>query len=177
MPFKYFRYPFLHSGDVAHKKLAVQTAITTRGLVNAPVTIDNQEWVFAAVYARAKARGDRTTMQRVGEAYVPFMEDVFAFFEDYSVEVVGYEPPQVLLLHANDINADYLPRLVEMIRDRGYRFVSMDEALLDEAYSRADDYVGPVGYSWTHRWAMSAGIQRREEPQEPDWVAELFQSN
>jgi len=175
--FKYFRYPFLHSGDDTATKIAVQTILSDMGYVNAPVTIDNQEWIFATVYARAKARGDHELMQRIGDAYIPFMNDVFAFFEKYSIDVLGYEPPQVLLLHANDINADYLEDLVDMMRGRGYTFVSMDEAMTDEAYRRVDDYVGPVGYSWLHRWGISAAVSYQKEPTEPQWLSDLLNSN
>lgn len=172
---KYFRYPFLHAGDDQQTKRAVENALAARGLINAPVTIDNQEWVFAAVYAAAKRRGDRQTMARVAEAYVPYMESVVAFFERYAVRVLGYEPPQVLLLHANELNADYLDELLAMLSGRGYRFITMDEALLDRAYAQPDPYVGPVGLSWLHRWAIAAGVEQEQEPREPEWLAKLLE--
>lgn len=175
-PFRYFRYPFLHAGDDEHTKRAVEKALDERQLVSAPVTIDNQEWVFARVYAMAKRRGDDATMRRVGEAYVPYMESVVEFFEDYSVRLLGYELPQILLLHANELNADYLGQLVAMLRARGYTLVSTDTAMQDPAYRRPDDYVGPAGISWLHRWANAEGLEYVSEPREPEWVAELLRS-
>lgn len=174
--FKYFRYPYLHAGDDEHTKRAVENALDDRNLTNAPVTIDNQEWVFARVYATAKRRGDDATMQRVGSAYVPYMESVVAFFEEHSVRVLGYEPPQVLLLHANELNADYLTPLVAMLRTRGYTLVSMDTAMRDPAYRRPDTYVGPAGISWLHRWAAAEGMDYVSEPREPEWIGELLRS-
>ena len=61
------------------------------------------------------------------------MEEVFAFFEEYSVEVVGYDIPQVPLLHANALNADHLDALLSMIEGRGYEFISLAEALRSPA--------------------------------------------
>ena len=84
------------------------------------VTIDNQEWVFADVYKHALEDGDAARGERILEAYVDYMNDVFAFFEVWSVDVVGYEPPQVLLLHANELNVRALPKLTAMLQDRGY---------------------------------------------------------
>jgi peptidoglycan/xylan/chitin deacetylase (PgdA/CDA1 family) len=175
-PLRYFRYPMLHTGSDLEKKQAIASFLETNGYTNAPVTIDNQEWIFSSVYTRAKERGDTATMQRVGEAYVPFMEQVFQFFETWSVDVLGYEPPQVLLLHANELNADYFDALAAMMQRRGYAFVSMEEALKDPAYRLADGYVGPRGLSWLHRWALAKGRTLREEPREPDWLGELFRS-
>ena len=173
---RFFRHPLLHTGVDIGTKEAVSSFLEARGYRVAPVTIDNQEWVFSAVYARAKAAGDHDTMERIASAYVPFMEDVFAFFEERSRTVFGREIPQVLLLHANELNADHLPQLVEMIRRLGYDFVSLEEALEDEAYRSEDGYVGPRGLSWLHRWAVARGLEPLQEPREPEWVAELFSS-
>jgi peptidoglycan-N-acetylglucosamine deacetylase len=132
--------------------------------------------VFAEVYARAMRRRDITTMQRVGTAYISYMEEIFAFFEELSKEVVGYEIKQVLLLHDNPLNADYLDVLVQMIKNRGYSFITLEKALVDPAYRLPDNYAGPVGLSWLHRWAISKGMQMKAEPAEPEWIKRLFQS-
>jgi peptidoglycan/xylan/chitin deacetylase (PgdA/CDA1 family) len=173
---KYFRHPYLHAGNDSGTKHAFEAFLAQRGYVVAPVTIDNQEWVFAEVYARAKDRGDSATAARVGEAYLAYMNETFAFFEGWSVEVVGYEIKQVLLLHANPLNADYFDQLVEVMRRRGYAFISLDEALKDPAYALPDSYVGPTGLSWLHRWALTKGMPPREEPREPDFIAALFRN-
>ena len=171
---RYFRHPLLHTGADRARKEAVDAFLAGRGYIVAPVTIDNQEWIFAAVYARAKQRGDGETMRRVASAYLPFMEEVFAFFEGWSREVVGREIPQVLLLHANELNADHLDELLGMMRRRGYVFVTLDDALRDEAYRSPDGYVGPRGLSWLHRWALARGMEPRQEPREPEWLSELL---
>ena len=173
---RYFRHPLLHAGADAKKKQALDAFLRERGYTIASVTIDNQEFMYADVYVRAKRRDDSATMQKVVDAYVPFMEDVFAFFEEWSVEVLGYEPPQVLLLHANELNADHFGALAEMMRRRGYEFVTLEKALEDKAYREPDDYVGPRGLSWIHRWAVTKGMELKEEPREPDWLAELYRS-
>ena len=173
---RFFRHPLLHTGPDASTKAAVAAFLDARGYAVAPVTIDNQEWIYSAVYARAKANGDFDTMLRVSNAYVPFIEEVFSFFEEWSVEVMGREIPHVLLLHANELNADHFERLSDMIKRRGYRFVSLADALRDEAYGAEDGYVGPRGLSWLHRWARAKGMNLKEEPREPEWLGELFRT-
>lgn len=173
---KYFRHPFLHAGKDLTTKRAFEKFLTERGYRIAPVTIDNQEWMLAEVYARAKERGDQATADRVAAAYVTYMDEIFDFFEKRSVEVVGYEVKQVLLLHANPLNADHFDELVRMMKERGYAFISLDQALTDPAYRLPDTYAGPRGLSWLHRWALSKGIKMREEPREPEFIAKLFRS-
>jgi peptidoglycan-N-acetylglucosamine deacetylase len=173
---KYFRHPFLHAGSDLQTKRAFEKFLVERGYRVAPVTIDNQEWVFAEVYAVAKDRGEKATAERVAGAYITYMDTVFDFFEKRSVDVVGYEIKQVLLLHANPLNADYFDELVRMMKRRGYSFISLDQALQDPAYGLEDNYAGPIGLSWLHRWAFTKGMTMREEPREPEFIAKLFRN-
>lgn len=174
---RYFRHPRLHAGADSAKWNGLRAYLDANGYLAAPVTIDNQEWVFEAVYRRAKQRGDVATIERVADAYVPHLQAVVEHFEEWSEQVVGYEPPQVLLLHANHINADHFDRVAAMLRERGYAFVSLAEALADPAYDLPDGYIGPRGLSWVHRWALGKGMEVvDEEPREPVWLADLFET-
>jgi hypothetical protein len=49
-----------------------------------------------------------------------------------------------------------------MIERRGYRWVTLGEAMKDPAYKTPDDFVGTNGPSWLHRWRV------REEAARPD---------
>lgn len=174
---RYFRHPRLHAGADSAKWHGLQRYLAANQYTVAPVTIDNQEWIFEAVYRRAKRQGDAATMQRVADAYAPFLNEVVAYFETWSAAVVGYEPPQVLLLHDNEINADHFEAVAEMLLARGYTFITLDEALADPAYALQDGYVGPRGLSWVHRWALGKGMAlHEEEPREPAWLADLFET-
>jgi peptidoglycan/xylan/chitin deacetylase (PgdA/CDA1 family) len=173
---KYFRHPFLHAGADPQTKRDFEKFLLDRGYTVAPVTIDNQEWVFAEVYAMARQRRDNATAHRVARAYISYMDSIFDFFERYSVAVVGYEVKQVLLLHVNPLNADHFDELVGMMKRRGYSFISLDQALQDPAYRLPDNYAGPEGLSWLHRWALTKGMKLRREPSEPDFVTRLFRS-
>jgi len=46
-----------------------------------------------------------------------------------------------------------LDELLAMYQQRNYAFISLEEALADEAYQSQDDYAGRGGISWLHRWA------------------------
>lgn len=170
----FFRHPFLHTGADAATKQGMAAYLGQRGYVTAPVTFDNQEWVFSAAYERAYGRRDQAALRRIAAAYVNYMEENFAFFEQRSRQVLGREPAQVLLIHCNRINADHFSAVAERLRMRGYRFVSLEEAMRDEAYRLEDPYAGPKGLSWIHRWGMGKGMPVDEEPREPEWVSRMM---
>jgi peptidoglycan/xylan/chitin deacetylase (PgdA/CDA1 family) len=161
---RYFRHPTLNTGPNLATKRAFEKFLAARGYTVAPVTVDNSEWIFARVYAEAKEKGDGATLKRVTDAYVPYLEEMFAFYEQLSLDVLGYEVKQTLLLHANALNADHFDDIVRMLKRRGYRFISLEQALQDKAHGLPDDYTGPVGISWLQRWAITKGMKLRPEP-------------
>jgi peptidoglycan-N-acetylglucosamine deacetylase len=170
----YFRHPFLHAGNDAAKKRGLSEFLAAHGYTVAPVTFDNSDWMFAAIYGSALGH-DAALAAKVKQAYVPYMESVIAFFEERSKEVVGREFPQTLLIHASQLNADAMPDLLAMFRRRGYAFVSLEEALKDDAYRLPENYVGKGGFSWIHRWSQAKGLPGRGEPDEPGWITEEYQ--
>jgi len=170
----YFRHPYLHAGPTAEKKRGLETFLAAHGYRVAPVTLDDSDWMFAFIYAQAM-KDDPKMAQRARDAYIPYMDSIFAFFEERSKEVVGREFPQILLIHASQLNADTMPDLLPMMRRRGYRFVSLDEALRDDAYKLPDDYVGPGGFSWIHRWSKTRGMPDKGEPDEPEWIRNEYE--
>jgi peptidoglycan/xylan/chitin deacetylase (PgdA/CDA1 family) len=174
---RYFRYPMLHAGRDAVTKEAIQAFLAKRGYTNAPVTIDDQDFVFAEAYAKALDRGDHAGADSIAKSYIEYMDTVFDFFERWSIEVTGREIRQVLLLHDSPLNADHFDELVAMMRKRGYSFVTLDEALADPAYQLPDNYTGPTGLSWLHRWALAKGMTLKQEPREPANITRLARGN
>ncbi|HZI82170.1 MAG TPA: polysaccharide deacetylase family protein [Vicinamibacterales bacterium] len=165
---RYFRHPYLHAGPTPELKAGLQKFLDDAGYRVAPVTLDNSDYMYAALYTRPEHR------ERVRREYIPYMESVVEFFERRSVEVAGREFPQVLLIHANELNADLMPELLEMFRRRGYGFIPLDAALSDAAYTLRDDYVGRGGFSWIHRWSRTMGLPAKGEPDPPVWVTNAF---
>jgi peptidoglycan-N-acetylglucosamine deacetylase len=170
---RYFRHTSLRTGPTNAIKAALDALLAERGYRVAPVTIDNNDFMFADVYDRARARNDHQTMARLATAYTPYMEAVTAHFEQLSTKLLGYEVKQVLLLHANEINADHLGDLIRMFGARGYRFITLEEALEDRAYSLPDAQT-ERGLSWIHRWMLAKQMPLEAEPLEPVFVRELY---
>ena len=172
---RYFRHPFLNTGPNLEVKRAFERFLTERGYQIAPVTHDNDEWVFAQLYSDHLHRGETETARRIADAYVPYMEECFVFYEQFSRELFGREIPQILLVHANQLNADRFDELARMMERRGYRFITLEEALRDEAYAHADNYTGRAGVSWLQRWAVTRGEQFRRAPPPPLFIRELYE--
>lgn len=169
---RYFRHPYLQTGRTLAIKASFDSFLVEHGYNIAPVSIDNGDYIFSRAYDNAFDRGDKEMMKKVGDAYVPYMESKLEYWERQSMKLFGREISQTLLIHANFINSDHLGELIRMFRRRGYEIVDLDTALKDAAYRLPDEYVGPAGISWLHRWALQKGRQSVEpnEPKVPDFV-------
>ena len=58
---RYFRHPFLHAGKEAETKRSITSFLNDQGYTIAPVTLDNSDYMFAAVYAKAQQRNDTSS--------------------------------------------------------------------------------------------------------------------
>ena len=153
----WFRHPYLSTGPDSATRARFERWLADRGYRIAPVTINSREYTFANAYERLIARHDSAGMRRVASEYVTYMAAEMAYYERLSAALFGRDIRQVLLIHANALNADHLSELARMLRGRGYTFVSLARAVEDSAYRSPDRYSGPLGLSWIHRWAMTRG--------------------
>jgi peptidoglycan/xylan/chitin deacetylase (PgdA/CDA1 family) len=174
---RFFRHPFLHVGLDLGKRRAFEEWLKTRGYTVAPVTIDNDDYIFAAVYADALKAGEPSKARRTADAYLDYMDRVFDFFEGLSQSLFGRPIRHVLLLHANELNADFSGALFDRLRARHYDFVPLSRALEDPAYASADGYVGRFGISWMHHWEQAMGRPRTGAPDPPAWVTEAYEKS
>ncbi|MEP6923159.1 MAG: polysaccharide deacetylase family protein [Pyrinomonadaceae bacterium] len=177
MQMRYFRHPYLMTGKSMKIKRQLARFLAQHNYTIAPVTIDDDDYMFARVYDLAAERNDQNLRERVGAAYLPYMESKFDYWERQSVKLFGREPKQILLIHANSINAEYLDDLAAMLTKRGYKFVALENALSDEVYRLPDSYTKGWGISWLHRWALAKGKRYvlPDEPGVPNFVAEEYE--
>ncbi|MEK7723410.1 MAG: polysaccharide deacetylase family protein [Acidobacteriota bacterium] len=149
---KYYRHTQLRTGPNEEYRQKLAAFLSNRGYIVAPVTIDNNDYIFASVYLRAKRAGDKALQDKIVTAYIEYMEKVFEH------------------LHANEINADHFDKIANMMKRRGYKFITLEEALKDEAY-KLPEAQSKRGLSWLHRWMLAKGLPMKEEPSEPSWVS------
>ncbi len=170
MKLRYFRHPYLDTGrDLATRREA-EKFLVERGYRIAPITLDGWDWMFAGLYEDAKKRNDTALQAQIVKEYLAYHDAVFAYTEQLSVKIVGYEPKQILLLHASNLEADHIGELMDVLRKRGYRFITLEDALGDAAYSLPDVYVGEEGTGWIDHWAISQGKIPQGAPAMPQWV-------
>jgi len=170
----FFRFPFNHDGDTREKHDSIAAFLAHRGYHVATCTMQNDDWLFNGRYVRALAEGDTATAARVRAAYLQYTKTEIAYYAGLSKHVLGYEPPQVMLLHDNKLNADMIDSVLTLFEKSHYRFVTLTTAQKDPAYQIPDTVVTPDGPMWEYRWARSRGVvvNGRLEEEPPSWISQ-----
>lgn len=138
----FFRYPLLRQGDTIEKRDAILSWLSLRGMRVAPVTIDNDDFVYNQRLMDARAEG-RTIDVRA--EYIDHMLERVAFYDAKARSLVGRPIKHVLLLHMNYLNALYLDELLQRLRANGWSFIPFEDALTDPIYGIKYDHVGVRG--------------------------------
>lgn len=169
----WFRYPFLDSGPDAQVHQAFVDFLEQRHYRVAHITVDYKDYSFAGVYTRLLRAGNTEMAEKVKQAYLDQVDVGFEHAEKASVQVFGYELPQILLIHCNELNSVTLRESIDRMRQRGYSFATLEEATKDPAYLRPDTFAGDGG-SWLERSATAMGKKiAAPEPRMPQWITEL----
>src|SRR5271155_1230638 len=174
---KYFRHPYLKTGATLEAKSAFEQFLKDRNYIIAPVTLDDGDYVFNDVLAKAIEKKDKKLENKAREAYLDFVDASFDYAEKESQTDFNRQIPQTFLIHDNQINLECLDALLTKLEKRGYKFISLDEALADPAYATPDLYVGD-GMSWLAKWkiALNMKVEADKGPDPPKWAEDIFEA-
>jgi len=86
--------------------------------------------------------------------------------------VLGYEPPAIMLLHVNRLNAVTLDRILTLFEEAGYGFTTLEAAQADPAYQKPLTAATKFGPMWGYRWARdnTIKIDGSTEKEPPEWI-------
>ncbi len=169
---RFFRFPMNHTGDTKEKHDELAAFLARRGYNLATCTIDTSDYIFNRAYARAIGAHDHTAAKRLRSEYLRYSSAEIDYYAGLNRRVLGYEPPEVMLLHDNRLNSDVLEKVLRLFEEKGYTFVPLEEAQSDPAYRAPETYITKYGPMWGYRWAAERGVKVNGslESEVPEWV-------
>jgi peptidoglycan/xylan/chitin deacetylase (PgdA/CDA1 family) len=169
---EFLRFPYNHTGETKEKHDAIAGFMAKRGYRLAPCTIDNSDWEFSWAYVKMLAKHDDAGIAKLHADYLAYTNAEIDYYAALNKQVLGYEPPEIMLLHANQLNADMIDDVLALFEKKGYRFVTLSEAESDPVYKQPDTYITKDGPMWGYRWAKERGVKvdGKLEPDPPEWV-------
>ncbi len=161
------RFPYLKEGETPEKRDALRAWLREQGYGSGAVSIDASDWYYNSRFLEWRGQHPTDDPAAWRAAYLDHLWDRACYYDSLSVAVLGRSLPHVLLLHANAINAAFLPDVIAKFRERGWKLVSPAEAWADPAYQLGPQTL-PAGES--HLWALARerGLPGLRYPAESD---------
>jgi peptidoglycan/xylan/chitin deacetylase (PgdA/CDA1 family) len=177
-PLKYFRFPYNDLGKDSLQQMKIQTFLSENSYISTPFTIESSDWVFNFLYEYYLKQGDTTEAQKTAALYIAKTLEYFDFFDSITQMQYGRSVNQIYLCHDNSLNACCIGILIQHLKEKGYSFISLDEAMKDEVYSQPEQYTGKWGFSWVYRWMSDKNERQSLMQKEPDItdIYELYQN-
>lgn len=155
---RWFRHPYLETGSPLVVRQQIDQWLARHGYRTAPVTMNAEDWEFAAVYDDAISHHDEARRKLVREQYLAHFERSIAWDRRAANALFGRDIAYVLLLHATRLSADCMGEVAALLRREGLRSVSLTRAMRDPAYRLPDHYTGSDGIDWLERWSLQTGV-------------------
>jgi peptidoglycan/xylan/chitin deacetylase (PgdA/CDA1 family) len=133
----WFRYPYLVEGDTVEKRRAVRAILAKRGYRIAQITMDWEDYLWNSAAARCQAKNDVKAMEWLHSSYLSTASTYIDYDRELAKLVYGREISHVLLLHLGAYSSTILPEVFDLLKKKGLKLVTLEEAESDSAY--ADD--------------------------------------
>ena len=155
----WFRYPYLREGETIEKRHAVAAFLKDQGYRVAEVTLSFDDYAYNDPYVRCLARHDTAGLDWLKESYLRRAGADLSHGREEAQRLYGHDIGHVMLLHVGAFEMVMLPRLLELLRDRGFDLVTLPEAQADPAYSAAEaDVPTKGGATLLDRTRMARGL-------------------
>ena len=140
----WFRYPFLDEGKDSAQRAGARQVLASHGYRVAAVSMSFGDWQWTAPYARCVASHDSAAVAELERMYMAAAQENIDASRDAARKIFGRDIPYVLLMHVSAMSAHMMPRLLQLYRSAGFRFVSLPEAESDPAYRSYTDLSLPA---------------------------------
>lgn len=125
---KYFRYPYLAMSS-GSKKNKILCYLAKKNYHVAPITIDSKDFVFNQRLLSVPEVNRRDYLGEMKPFYLDFIWQQTVKAEEHTEYHHNPDQAQILLIHANLLNAYVLPDIINLYKEKGYTFVNLQDAL------------------------------------------------
>ena len=141
----WFRYPFLREGNTLEKRHAIIGYLRENGYHVAQTTLDFEDYAWNAPYARCLARNDRPSLEWLKSSYLSTAAEYIELGQKMARLLYGRDIRHVMLLHLGGFQTVMLPKLIDLLRQRGFQLITLEEAQKDPAYQSDPDHPSKYG--------------------------------
>jgi peptidoglycan/xylan/chitin deacetylase (PgdA/CDA1 family) len=135
----WLRFPFLHEGDTVEKHRAIAAFLTQHGYKVAEVTLSFGDYAYNEPYARCLAKNDQSGINWLKQNYLRGAAEELSHGQELAKQIYGRDIKHVKLLHIGAFETVMFPKLLDLLKQRGFKLITLPEAESDPAYAAAPD--------------------------------------
>ena len=135
----WLRYPYLHEGDTVEKRRAVREYLKTHGYKIAQVTLDWEDYMWNGAYARCVGKNDAKSIEWLRSSYLSTASAYLDLGRAQAKLIYGHDINHVLLMHLGAFSSTILPDALDLLKKKGFKLVTLEEAESDPAYQSDPD--------------------------------------
>jgi peptidoglycan-N-acetylglucosamine deacetylase len=157
---RWFRYPYLHEGETLEKRRQVRSLLKQRGYRIAQVTLDYEDYLWNNAYARCMSKpADAKAIAWLRSSYLSTAARFIDADREMAKIVFGREISHVLLLHLGSFSSTILPDVFDLLRQKGFTLVTLEQAQKDSIYESDPDFASPRGGTLLEQWMDARGLK------------------
>jgi len=163
----WFRYPYLHEGDTVEKRRAVRAYLKAHGYRIAQVTLDWEDYLWNTAYARCAAKNDKKSIEWLRSSYLSTASEFLDLGREQVKLIYGHEISYVLLMHLGSFSSTILPDALDLLKKKGFKLVTLEEAESDAAYEGDPDVGLRDAGTLLDQWMQVKQIKYPEHAEKP----------
>jgi peptidoglycan/xylan/chitin deacetylase (PgdA/CDA1 family) len=163
----WLRYPYLREGETVEKRRAVRAYLQAHQYRVAQVTMDWEDYLWNSAYARCVAKSDAKSIEWLRSSYLNIASQYLDLGREMATLVYGHDINHVLLLHLGAFSSTILPDALDLLKKKGFKLVTLEEAESDPAYEGDPDAGSKYGGSLLDQWMDARQIKYPAVAQKP----------
>jgi peptidoglycan/xylan/chitin deacetylase (PgdA/CDA1 family) len=163
----WLRYPYLHEGDTVEKRRAVRLYLKARGYSIAQVSLDWEDYLWNTAYARCVTKNDTKAIAWLRSSYLNTASEFIDLGREQAKLIYGHDINHVLLMHLGAFSSTILPDALDLLKKKGFKLVTLEEAQNDEAYEGDPDVGLHDAGTLLDQWMQVKQIKYPEHAEKP----------
>jgi len=163
----WLRYPYLREGDTVEKRRAVRAYLKTRGYRIAQVSLDWEDYLWNGAYARCSAKNDAKSIAWLRSSYLNTASEFIDLGREQAKLIYGHDINHVLLMHLGAFSSTILPEALDLLKKKGFKLVTLEEAQSDAAYEGDPDAGLHDAGTLLDQWMQVKQIKYPEHAEKP----------
>ena len=163
----WLRYPYLREGDTVEKRRGVRAYLKARGYRIAQVTLDWEDYLWNFAYARCAAKNDTKSIAWLRSSYLNTASEFLDLGREQAKLIYGHDINYVLLMHLGAFSSTILPEALDLLKKKGFKLVTLEEAESDAAYDGDPDVGLHDAGTFLDQWMQVKQIKYPEHAEKP----------